>query len=33
MKYYDVSMLISKEMQVYKNKEDKKPIFFYSIRF
>lgn len=27
MKYYDVSMLISKEMQVYKNKEDKKPIF------
>ena len=27
MKYYDVSMLISKDMQVYKNKEDKKPIF------
>lgn len=27
MKIYDVSMTISPEIQVYKNKEDKKPIF------
>lgn len=27
MKYYDVSMVISPEMQVYKNKDDKKPVF------
>lgn len=27
MKYYDVSMMVSKDMQVYKNKPEKKPIF------
>lgn len=27
MTYYDVSMIVSKDMQVYKNKEDKKPVF------
>jgi len=27
MKFYDVSMTITKDMQVYKNKEAKKPIF------
>jgi arylformamidase len=27
MKYYDVSMLISSDMQVYKNKVNKKPVF------
>ena len=27
MKYYDVSMKISADMQVYKNKEEKKPVF------
>src|SRR5690554_149518 len=27
MKYYDVSMMVSSDMQVYKNKEEKKPVF------
>ncbi len=27
MNYYDVSMIVSNDMQVYKDKEDKKPVF------
>jgi arylformamidase len=31
MRYYDVSMSIHKDMQVYKNKTEKKPIITYSV--
>jgi arylformamidase len=31
MTYYDVSMAIHKDMQVYKNKPEKKPMFSYAI--
>ena len=33
MKYFDVSMHVTEDMQVYKNKQDKKPVFSIASNF